>query len=59
MNLKSKWEWLSHNKDEPSVSPQRKPRPPPIAPKPKLFQKISATIVQESPVTFDEVYYND
>ncbi len=66
MNLKSRWEWLSQNKDQPSPPSvaQKKPRRPPIAPKPKpptapkpklhVIHKTSK-VAQESPVTFDEV----
>ena len=60
MNLQSKWEWLSQQKEEPpSQAPQKRPRPPPIAPKPKLFRRVSVGETNELPVSFDQVDLNN
>lgn len=70
MNLRSKFEWLStQQEDTPPIettpfaetmpiidtTPTKK-KPPPVAPKPKLFRRVlSNEVTSEGPVSFDEV----
>ena len=63
MNLRSKFEWLSSQQQQ-TPSPivetvsNTKKLPPPVAPKPRLFRRISSSeVVQsEGPISFDQVH---